>query len=598
LENKLGTKVTLITPLRMEPGSVFNPKPFVPIGLLVVGAALEEVGCSVEIIDQTRAFQDGSVTPGDGAYDQLAKMIRATEPDLVGFGTMCNSYPQTIALARRYRALDPKRPIILGGPQASGTDVETLRAFPWVDLIVRGEAEETIKGLVMRWRGGQSLADLPGITWRENGQVYRNPDALPIEDLDAQPRPAYHLYPLEGMERVEIEAGRGCPFGCTFCSVSRYFKRRYRMKSAVRLLAEMKYLNTRYGCRYFDLSHDLFTVDKRLVQTFCQAVITSGLPLKWSCSARTDCVDEELLEEMQAAGCAGIYFGIETGSAPMQKIINKNLELGRVVPTLRAVSERGIRAICSFIVGFPEETEEDLRATLGLALELSRFETTRVQVHLLAPLVPSSLYEAHSSRLQYDGHLSDASDYLLTDEEEELVRAHPEVFASFYYIDPPHLNRDKLKAIASAWEFPNLLLGLRESLGDLNLVLDGWLAWKEQNVDDTARDYYRSQFGIDFFRYLRSEIAQRQLQETYLTDLVEYEALKFSLAKSRLDTPTELRTFRYDVKEAVRRLQAGESLSDLLPRSTHLLFTQSENEVNVIRVTPTIQKMFGLNLPT
>ena len=597
MKNKLGTKVTLITPLRMEPGSIFKPKPFVPIGLLAVSAALEEVGCSVEIVDQTRAFQDGRITPGDGAYDQLAEMIRATEPDLVGFGTMCNSYPQTIALARRYRALDPERPIILGGPQATGTDVETLQAFPWIDLIVRGEAEKTIKGLVMRWRGGQSLADLPGITWREKGNMYRNPDAPPIEDLDAQPMPAYHLYPLEGMERVEIEAGRGCPFGCTFCSVSRYFKRRYRMKSAVRLLAEMKYLNTRYGCRHFDLSHDLFTVNKRLVQTFCQAVVESNLPLRWTCSARTDCVDETLLDEMQAAGCVGIYFGIETGSARMQKTINKNLELERVVPTLRAVSERGIRAICSFIIGFPEETEEDLSATLNLALDLARIRDTRVQMHLLAPLAPSPLYEAHSNRLLYDGHPSDVSDYLLTSEERELVRAHPEIFTSFYYIDTPHLNRDKLKIIASMWEFPNVLLGLRESLGDLNPALDGWLAWKEQNVDDTAKDYYRSQFGIDFFGYLRCEIAGGELQETYLPDLVEYEALKFNMVKNRVDKLTVLRTFRYDVKEVVRRLQVGESLSDLLPQSTHLLFTQSENEVNVIRVTPAIQRMFGLELP-
>lgn len=597
MKNKLGTKVTLITPLRMEPGSVFNPKPFVPIGLLVVGAAMEEVGCSVEIVDQTRAFQDGSVTPGDGAHDQLAEMIRATEPDLVGFGTMCNSYPQTIALARRYRALDAERPIILGGPQATGTDVETLRAFPWIDLIVRGEAEKTIKGLVMRWRGGQSLADLPGITWREKGQVYRNPDAPPIEDLDAQPLPAYHLYPLEGMERVEIEAGRGCPFDCTFCSVSRYFKRRYRMKSAARLLAEMEHLYTRYGCQHFDLSHDLFTVDKQLVQAFCQAVVASNLPLKWTCSARTDCVDEALLDEMRAAGCVGIYLGIETGSTRMQKVINKNLELGQVVPTLQTVSERGIKVVCSFIVGFPDETEEDLIATLNLALDLARIEDTRVQMHLLAPLAPSPLHEAHGNRLLYDGHCSDVSDYLLTGEEQELVRAHPDIFTSFYHIITPHLSRDKLKAMASMWEFPNLLLGLRESLSDLNLFLDGWLAWKERHVDDTATDYYRAQFGMDFFSYLRSEIARRELQGTYLPDLIEYEALKFSMAKSRLETPTELRTFRYDVKEAVRRLQAGESLSNLLPRSTHLLFTQSENEVNVIRVTPAIQKMFGLELP-
>ncbi len=97
-----------------------------------------------------------------------------------------------------------------------------------------------------------------------------------------------------------------------------------------------------------------------------------GTALQWSCSARTDCVDEELLDLMVRAGCEGIFFGVETGSPRMQKIIDKHLDIERAHEIIDAVERLGIRSTISLIVGFPEETWEDVRHSMRMFMHSTR----------------------------------------------------------------------------------------------------------------------------------------------------------------------------------------------------------------------------------
>src|SRR5205809_1059956 len=129
-----------------------------------------------------------------------------------------------------------------------------------------------------------------------------------------------------GRDTAALELGRGCPFACTFCSTNDFFRRNFRLRSPNRMLQDMRVIASTYAIRDFELVHDMFTVDRRRVAAFCEAMITSREEFTWSCSARTDCIDEELLELMARAGCRGIFFGVESGSERMQKIIDKHLD--------------------------------------------------------------------------------------------------------------------------------------------------------------------------------------------------------------------------------------------------------------------------------
>src|SRR5438552_3900675 len=245
--------------------------------------------------------------------------------DFFGFSTVCSSYPLTLRIAAEVKRLHPESVVVLGGPQASVVDVSTMRAYPFIDLVVRGEAEQGLPALVDALGRDSDLAAVPGMTFRRNedGEIVRSPDAPLVLDLDALPFPAFHLFPdVRFCRHFPLELGRGCPFACTFCSTNDFFRRRFRLKSPAQMIADMRRVKQTYDINSFELVHDMFTVDRKRVVEFCEALLESKEEFTWGSSARTDCIDEELIALMAKAGCRGIFFGIETGSKRMQKIID------------------------------------------------------------------------------------------------------------------------------------------------------------------------------------------------------------------------------------------------------------------------------------
>jgi hypothetical protein len=250
--------------------------------------------------------------------------------------------------------------------------------------------------------------------------------------MDELPDVALHLYPLDRLRQSElsVEAGRGCPYKCTFCSTAAFFQRRYRLKSNHRMIEEMERARARYNIDVFNLNHDLFGLNKRQLLEFCDLV--RGRGFRWKCSMRTDTLDTNLVGSLAATGCYHLYFGVETGSPDLQKTIEKRLNLDMTRRIVRRVVEVGISCTTSFITGFPEETESDQNQTLDLIGELLEMDPWRVrpQLHVLSPEPGSPLSEGRS-RIRFDG-MGPEPDELVDD---ELVRAHPEVFTVFYHYD-------------------------------------------------------------------------------------------------------------------------------------------------------------------
>ena len=358
------------------------------LGLISLISMLEQRGHSGVLLNPKIPVAQGRWALDDQLYQRIASWILAKDPDVVGMTSLGCNFICTVKVAGHLKRICPELPIILGGPHASVLSKTIMGRFPDFDAIVRNEAERTIVPLVEELRS-RNLWKIPGITFRIGNTIWENPGEPIIQDLDEIPIPAYHAYPIEELQlkSIRVDAGRGCPFQCTFCSTAAFFGRKYRLKSASRLVRELDFLNEKYGVFDFALSHDLFTVNRHKVLEFCNAV--EGRGYTWKCSARMDCVDAELLERMAAAGCRSIYYGIEAGSARMQKIAKKHLDLGIFDPTLDVTQKLGMSATVSFITGYPEETREDQVATLDLMascfLPARRRSPLNVQLHLLTP---------------------------------------------------------------------------------------------------------------------------------------------------------------------------------------------------------------------
>ena len=131
----------------------------------------------------------------------------------------------------------------------------------------------------------------------------------------------------------------------------------------------MKAIKQEYEVQYFSLVHDMYTVDRKRVVAFCETLLASQEQFRWGCSARTDCVDDELLRLMAEAGCTGIFFGIETGSQRLQRVINKKLDLDEARARIEEADRCGITMSVALIIGFPEETRDDLRDTVHFFID-------------------------------------------------------------------------------------------------------------------------------------------------------------------------------------------------------------------------------------
>src|SRR5215467_3238887 len=473
-----------------------------PVGILSLAAVLEAKGLQPEVVDLNRVYYEWLRDSNRDKTDfcSFAGACFAARDfdrfDFFGFSTVCSSYPVTLRIAAAVKRAHPNSVVVLGGPQASVVDVPTMRAFPSIDLVVRGEAEQTLPELVDALGGGQALSAVPGLTFRRQNEIVRTPDAPLVLDLDALPFPAFHLFPdVRHCRHFPLELGRGCPFACTFCSTNDFFRRRFRLKSPAHMIAEMRRVKQTYGINSFELVHDMFTVDRKRVVEFCDALLESKEEFYWGCSARTDCIDEDLIVLMARAGCRGIFFGIETGSSRMQKIIDKGLELNDSAERVSSCDKFKINTAVSLMAGFPEETMTDLRATAAFFVDSLRSDHADPQLSILAPLAGTHIQQQHRESLVLNDDRADMSyrGWQQQPEDSAMIAGHPEIFSSFYSVPTPYVEHEFLKELRDfllngSMVFRRLLLGLHQDSGDIVAVFQQWQEWRAKSGADFSGD--------------------------------------------------------------------------------------------------------------
>ena len=586
-----------------------------PLGILSLAAVLENMGHTPHIVDLNWHYYDflRAGSPGDFCA-WIAERLQSLDSDVFGLGTICSGYPLTIRLARQLRRIHPRTPIVLGGPQASVVDVATLRAFDWIDCVLRGEAEETFPLLIDALGGAGCLESTPGLTYRHNGAVYRNPNAPVIANLDALPMPAFHLYPdLRNCRYVPLELGRGCPFSCSFCSTNDFFRRNFRLKSPAAVLAQMRHIRDRYHISRFDLVHDMFTVDQRKVEAFCQTLLESGENFRWNCSARTDCIDDDLLALMARAGCKAIFFGIETGSPRLQKVIDKGLDLDEAMRRIETADRQRIHTTVSLIGGFPDETRDDLRGTAHFFVDSLRCDSAEPQFHILAPLAETPIHARYRGQLVLDDVQSDVSYHGWKQElpDRALIAQHPDIFPNFYAVPLPGLSRPWLRELREfllfgAQRFRWLLVALHQSSGDILKVFDRWLEWRP-----LPEPYpYRSiQFRRDFLKFVRERyLPESGAAEGALRDLLiceeRFESLLQPADESVPSLPGSPRPapgvgvleISTAYPEIIQRLKRREPLSPVEPQAVVLAARRAaDDHVEVLQLSRLSGKLMKLS---
>ena len=506
------------------------------LGVLSLAAVLEARGDRVKLVDLDQAYLAylESPNPVRSFAEAAAELIAADPAEVYGFSTICSSYPLTIRMAQAVKSARPDSFVLLGGPQATVVDRQTLVAFPEIDFVLRGESEMTLPMLLGELAGADhQLSRVAGLTYRCGSGLQRNASAPIIEDLDAIPSPAYHLSGgLHGASKASLELGRGCPFACTFCSTNDFFRRRFRLRSPSRIIGEMREISRTYGIRHFELVHDMFTVDRHRVVSFCEALLAAGDGFQWSCSARTDCVDEELLDLMARSGCVGIFYGVESGSQRLQKIFGKDLDVERAKQIISATEALDMRSTVSLITGFPQETEIDLRQTLGTLMFSARHPQSTPHLNILAPLAETPIHLQYREQMTLGDLCSDISQQgpVQDPEDWDLIERYPDIFPNFYLLPTPHLDRELLLelrefALNAIGHFRWLICGIDQNTHQL---FDLFFLWRERRIkihplntgEELKRYYNSSYFRRDFLTFIQSSTAA---ENRVVKALIEFE---------------------------------------------------------------------------
>jgi radical SAM superfamily enzyme YgiQ (UPF0313 family) len=379
------------------------------IGIANIGSQMLHLGlASLSAYAKQHGHSTGVLCVTTNDRDELISRIRRFKPDIVGI----SSGTQQWSFAKQFGQWIKEAtglPIIYGGWHPTLVPEDAI-ALPFADYVCIGEGEVPLTELLDRMQKGLPTDTVQGLWVRRDGAIIRNSGRPLVEDLDALPfmdldvfnfrRVNYNLDTLEGFNHtLQIAAGRGCPFSCTFCCAKAFrdiYKaansgRYVRVRSPRRTVEEVAYHYRKYP--FVDsvaFADDMFLYSAKWLAEFVPLYV-SQVNLPFFTSARVDIINEEILKLLKAANCSTLLYGVETGNEELRnKICKKGVTNEQIRRAFRLTREYGIRSVATFIVGLPYETLDNFNETKQLAVEL---EADAYEVHQFCPFPGSEAME-------------------------------------------------------------------------------------------------------------------------------------------------------------------------------------------------------------
>jgi len=346
---------------------------FPPLGILYLAAVLEKNGMEISVLDQ----------PAKGyTLDETVKWIEKEDPDILGFSTFSVSGRTAALTSAKVKKKNPNVKIVFGNYYATFNPERILRKYPAVDIIVRGEGENTTVELLNCLKRGDDLKKVQGISFRnKENNIISTPERPLIKDLDSLPFPDRRLIDVDYHSIIaganvapkkftSMVSSRGCVFRCRFCSCYKFGRNIWRPRSVKNTMEEILFLASE-GYEQFIFADDSLTLNPKRVIELCRAMRKEKLEMDWLCEGRVDNCSYEMLWEMAKAGCRILFFGIESANQRILNYYNKRATPEQAKVAVKKAGKAGIDVtVGSFIVGAPDETREEIRNTIEFAKKI------------------------------------------------------------------------------------------------------------------------------------------------------------------------------------------------------------------------------------
>ena len=362
-----------------------------PLGLLAISTPLLEAGYEIRIIDST-------IEPN------YKERVLSEVKDALCLGISLITGPmiqEAVEIARSVKEWNKDFPIILGGWHPSLLPGQTLEA-EYIDIIVRGQGEESMLAIAERLREGAPLDDVKGVGFKRDGKSILTPER-PLKPLTAMPPKAYQLADFDAYEKVcgrrwaMYTSSLACPFDCAYCTNAGVYGRDWNALPVEQVVAQTIDLTRRYRLELLWMADDNFLVDIKRALRIAEGLIQKGASFKWSIQATTNLTARLTVDELvllRRSGLHQICQGIETASPKVMKLMNKGFQ---VLPDIYDSTERCVKAgvIPSFniIFGFPGEGLKERRETIDFMMEVCRrFPGAEFWTNIFTPYPGSPIF--------------------------------------------------------------------------------------------------------------------------------------------------------------------------------------------------------------
>ncbi len=371
---------------------IFSQYPLPRLGSLILGTLMKARGWDVEVfIEEIRKIDFRTISSAD----------------FVGISTITSTAPRAYAIADRIRQMGI--PVIMGGPHVTFLAQEALEH---ADFVIRGEGETTLIAFIDAWEKGLDYSAIPNLSYRKNGQVIHNPGKPLSEELDRLPFTDFSLLKRDkrrigGRKTIPILTSRGCPFDCSFCSVTGMFGKKYRFRSTENIIQELRQYNQRKNIIFF--YDDNFAANRLRTMQLLEAMVREKFKFRWVTQVRADVArDQELVRLMKKSGCHTLFIGFESVNPRSLREMKKKQTVEEIVQAIKVLHRNRIHIHGMFVYGFDEDDWKTIKQTVRFSKK-ARLNSS--QFLILTPLPGSEFYEkvVAENRIQFhDWALYDA----------------------------------------------------------------------------------------------------------------------------------------------------------------------------------------------
>ena len=434
-------------------------KPYPPLGILYISAYLAQHGVENEVFDTT--FSNKSLL--------YAYLLEHRPPFLALYVNLMTKL-NVLEIIRwvRAQAVFDRTQIVLGGPDVTHNVDDYLTAG--TDVVVLGEGEQTMLELVMgaapTAESRESLSafstghlhrmSIAGIAFRlSDSTTHRTAPREKIRDLDTLPFPNRLKINLQnyldawkqvhGHSAISISTQRGCPYTCKWCSTAVYGQS-YRRRSPEHVVDEIIWLQKNYAFDLIWFVDDVFTISHKWLQGFCEALESRSVQVRFECITRADRMNTAVIEMLRQAGCFRVWIGAESGSQRIIDAMDRRVEVEQVQEMIQSAQKSGIQAGTFIMLGYPGETEVDIRATVA---HLKASNPDLFTITVAYPIKGTGLY--NEVEAQQTLELPWASS---TDRDREFQRTYPRRYYDYavrWTVNEVHFHKTKLAGQVWSW---------------------------------------------------------------------------------------------------------------------------------------------------